>query len=73
MSSIACMLSTSAELVLSYVWVRQQIRIQQRNGRKSLTTVQGLPKSFDLKKTLKIVKKEFSCNGSIEEDPSQSS
>ncbi|KAM3071510.1 Eukaryotic translation initiation factor eIF-1 [Clarireedia jacksonii] len=35
------------------------IRIQQRNGRKTLTTVQGLPKKFDRKKILKVIKKKF--------------
>ncbi|OJJ43414.1 hypothetical protein ASPZODRAFT_154600 [Penicilliopsis zonata CBS 506.65] len=44
------------------------IRIQQRNGRKTLTTVQGLPKKFDQKKILKVVKKEFACNGTIVND-----
>lgn len=33
------------------------IRIQQRNGRKSLTTVQGLTIDLDLKKILKALKK----------------
>lgn len=41
------------------------IRIQQRNGRKTLTTVQGLPKKFDQKKILKVIKKQFACNGTI--------
>jgi translation initiation factor 1 len=31
------------------------IRIQQRNGRKSLTTVQGLANDLDLKKILKVI------------------
>lgn len=31
--------------------------MQQRNGRKSLTTVQGLPEAFDYKKILKALKK----------------
>ncbi|KAH7126741.1 translation initiation factor SUI1 [Dendryphion nanum] len=44
------------------------IRIQQRNGRKTLTTVQGLPKKFDQKKILKVIKKKFACNGTIVED-----
>ncbi|KAK8040438.1 hypothetical protein PG991_000226 [Apiospora marii] len=35
------------------------IRIQQRNGRKTLTTVQGLPNKFDRKKILKVIKKKF--------------
>ena len=33
------------------------IRIQQRNGRKMLTTVQGLGKEYDAKKVLKAFKK----------------
>jgi len=44
------------------------IRIQQRNGRKTLTTIQGLPKRFDQKKILKVIKKQFACNGTIVED-----
>ncbi|KAL8277063.1 hypothetical protein RQP46_010491 [Phenoliferia psychrophenolica] len=44
------------------------IRIQQRNGRKTITTLQGLPAEYDRKKLLKAFKKEFACNGSIVED-----
>ena len=56
------------------------IRIQQRNGRKTLTTLQGLPKGmwggqngtltteYDAKKLLKAFKKEFACNGTIVDD-----
>ncbi|PWN53461.1 eukaryotic translation initiation factor SUI1 [Violaceomyces palustris] len=44
------------------------IRIQQRNGRKTLTTLQGLPKEYDNKKILKAFKKEFACNGTIVDD-----
>eukprot|EP00898_Chlorokybus_atmophyticus_P007670 jgi/Chlat1/7904/Chrsp67S07347 len=45
------------------------VRVQQRNGRKSLTTVQGLQQGFDYKKVLKAFKKEFCCNGTVVEDP----
>lgn len=45
------------------------IRVQQRNGRKSLTTVQGLKKEFSYNKILKDVKKEFCCNGTVVQDP----
>jgi len=45
------------------------IRNQQRNGRKSVTTVQGLDKAFDLKKMVRALKKEFSCNGTVIDDP----
>ncbi|KAA0183648.1 Translation initiation factor SU [Fasciolopsis buskii] len=41
------------------------IRIQQRNGRKTITTVQGLPEKFDKKKILKQCKREFACNGTV--------
>ncbi|XP_047334620.1 protein translation factor SUI1 homolog 2-like [Impatiens glandulifera] len=44
------------------------IRIQQRNGRKSLTTVQGLKKEFSYDKILKDLKKEFCCNGTVIQD-----
>lgn len=44
------------------------IRIQQRNGRKTLTTVEGIPAKFDLKKVLKVIKKQFACNGTIVQD-----
>ncbi len=33
------------------------IRIQQRNGRKTLTTVQGIHADYDLKKIVKACKK----------------
>jgi translation initiation factor SUI1 len=33
-----------------------------------LTTVQGLPKKFDQKKILKVIKKKFACNGTIVTD-----
>jgi hypothetical protein len=33
-----------------------------------LTTVQGLPKKFDQKKILKVIKKAFACNGTIVSD-----
>jgi translation initiation factor 1 len=45
------------------------VRVQQRNGRKSWTTVQGLKKEFNYNKILKDFKKEFCCNGSIIKDP----
>ncbi|KNC97060.1 translation initiation factor SUI1 [Spizellomyces punctatus DAOM BR117] len=44
------------------------IRVQQRNGRKTLTTVQGLPADLDQKRILKAFKKEFACNGTVVQD-----
>merc|ERR1711971_432494 len=45
------------------------IRIQQRNGRKTLTTIQGLSAEYDLKKIVRACKKEFACNGTVVEHP----
>jgi len=44
------------------------IRIQQRNGRKCVTTVQGLRKEYNCNKILKDLKKEFCCNGNVVQD-----
>eukprot|EP00126_Sphaerothecum_destruens_P002184 Sdes_comp15630_c0_seq1m4623 len=41
------------------------IRIQQRSGRKTLTTVQGVSDDYDKKKLIKAFKKEFCCNGTV--------
>jgi translation initiation factor 1 len=45
------------------------IRIQQRNGRKSLTLVYGIADDLDLKKILKYLKKVYSTNGNVINDP----
>mmetsp|Transcript_49619 Transcript_49619/g.117745 ORF Transcript_49619/g.117745 Transcript_49619/m.117745 type:complete len:115 (-) Transcript_49619:32-376(-) len=44
------------------------IRLHQRNGRKSLTTIQGLCDVFDFERITKALKKEFCCNGCVVED-----
>ena len=44
------------------------IRIQQRNGKKSITSITGLPVDLDLKKILKYFKKTLNCNGTISDD-----
>ena len=44
------------------------ISCQQRNGKKSITTVYGLADDLDLKKILKYFKKQFQCNGTINND-----
>lgn len=44
------------------------IRIQQRNGKKSLTTVQGLRHDLSYEKILKSFKKDFCCNGNVVKD-----
>ena len=45
------------------------IRIQQRNGRKTLTTVQGIGEEFDKKRLVKAFKKQFACNGTVVDHP----
>ncbi|ESO88074.1 hypothetical protein LOTGIDRAFT_145923, partial [Lottia gigantea] len=45
------------------------IRIQQRNGRKTLTTVQGIHPKYDLKKIVKACKKQYACNGTVSINP----
>lgn len=45
------------------------IRVQKRNNRKALTTIQGLPKKFDPKKILKSLRRKFACNGNVVDDP----
>ncbi|KAJ2785876.1 Eukaryotic translation initiation factor eIF-1 [Coemansia javaensis] len=44
------------------------IRVQQRNARKSITSLQGLPDEFDLKRMLKHFKKTFGCLGAVVND-----
>lgn len=45
------------------------VRVQQRNGRKCNTTIQGLDSDLDLKRILKALKKLYKTNGSITKDP----
>ena len=44
------------------------LRIQQRNGKKCITTIQGLDDDLDIKRIAKAMRKEFNCNGSIEQN-----
>jgi|EP00341_Mesodinium_pulex_P002227 translation initiation factor 1 len=44
------------------------VRVQQRNGRKCITTVAGLPDDLDLKKITRALKKTFQCNGTVHND-----
>ena len=46
-----------------------RIRAQRRNGRQSITTVQGLADDLDLRRIMKALKKSFQCNGNIIIDP----
>ncbi|MGJ2483470.1 SUI1 family translation initiation factor [Salmonella enterica subsp. enterica serovar Paratyphi A] len=44
------------------------IRVEYRNGRRRLTTVEGLKKEFSYEKILKDIKKQFYCNGTVVQD-----
>ena len=44
------------------------IRVKQRNGRKCITTIQGLNAEIDMKKVLKACKKSMNCNGTVVDD-----
>ncbi|KAH0477556.1 MAG: hypothetical protein KVP17_002252 [Porospora cf. gigantea B] len=45
------------------------IRVQQRNGRKCVTTVTGIDPAFDQQKMCKYLKKAMRCNGTHLVDP----
>ncbi|ELR12384.1 protein translation factor, putative [Acanthamoeba castellanii str. Neff] len=40
------------------------LRIQKRNGKKSVTTIQGIPKKH-IEKVLKALRKQLCCNGTV--------
>jgi translation initiation factor 1 len=44
------------------------IRIQQRNGRKCITTIAGLEDDLDIKRICKAMKSVFNCNGNVIQD-----
>lgn len=41
------------------------IRVQQRNGRKCITTIEGLEDDLDTKRICKAMKAAFNCNGNV--------
>lgn len=44
------------------------IRVQQRNGKKCITTIEGLAEDLDLKRICKDMRKKFNCNGNVIDD-----
>jgi len=44
------------------------VRVQQRNGRKCITTVTGLPADLNFRLILETFKGRFNCGGSIIDD-----
>lgn len=53
----------SSEIVMTKN--KYHIRVQQRNGRKCITTLDGLEEDLDLKRICKAMREAFSCNGNI--------
>lgn len=44
---------------------KYHIRVQQRNGRKCITTLDGLEDDLDLKRICRAMCNAFSCNGNV--------
>lgn len=44
------------------------IRMQQRNGRKNMTIVEGISTDFDPSKLLRSIKKKLYCQGTVVDD-----
>jgi translation initiation factor 1 len=49
------------------------VRLQQRNGKKSNTFIENLPKNLDLLQITKKMKHTFHCNGCVHDNESGSS
>jgi translation initiation factor 1 len=47
------------------------IRIQKRNGKKCITTVEGFEEDLDIKRICKHMRKKFNCNGNVVSDEEQ--
>ncbi len=52
----------------SIIKPKLHIRIQQRNGKKCITTIQGWEEDLDVKRICKAMRAAFSCNGNVIED-----
>ncbi len=44
------------------------IRVQQRNGKKCITSIEGLDDDLDQKRICKHMRKLFNCNGNVISD-----
>lgn len=52
----------------SIIKQKYHVRIQQRNGRKCITILEGLEEDLDAKRICKSMRKTFNCNGNVTED-----
>jgi translation initiation factor 1 len=60
--------SQDALLKGSIIKQKLHIRVQQRNGKKCITTIEGWEEDLDLKRICKAMRSAFSCNGNLVED-----
>ncbi|XP_042636405.1 eukaryotic translation initiation factor 1-like [Orycteropus afer afer] len=63
------LLSKDDDLLLAGTEDYIHIRIQQRNSKKILTTVNRIADDYDKKKLRRVFKKKFACNGTVIEHP----
>lgn len=52
----------------NFSYQKIHLRKTQRNGRKCMTTVEGLADELDKKKITRALKRVFKCNGAIVKD-----
>jgi translation initiation factor 1 len=55
----------------NFSYQKIHLRKTQRNGRKCMTTVEGLAEELDKKKITRALKRVFKCNGAIVKDEKQ--
>lgn len=56
------------EFLKEHSSLRVDIRVVQRNARKRVTTISGLPENLDFEKVTKALKKMLNCSGTTKED-----
>jgi translation initiation factor 1 len=61
-------LSVDQQLEQSLRKTKVHIRVQQRNGRKCITSIEGLDDDLDQKRICKHMRKVFNCNGNVVND-----
>lgn len=49
----------------SFTKNKYHIRVQQRNGKKCITSLDGLEEDLDIKRICKAMRTAFSCNGNV--------
>ncbi len=47
---------------------KYHVRVQQRNGKKCITLLEGIEDDLDAKRICKSMQKTFNCNGNVKKD-----